>query len=497
MVKGNKGHVTRDEKEGLTSRTIKGGLWSFLSRGSARGLDLLKLVIIASLLSPKDIGLLGIALLTLAVFRVFTMTGFKESIIQRKEEVKHHLNTAWTVLALRGVALFVLVYVTAPYIAAFFGEPRAELVLQTMGLILLFEGFSNIGIVYFRKEMEFNKRFVLDMSKTLPAFVISVYFALVLRNVWALVYGSIAGYFVFMVTSFFIHSYRPRFELDMSKASEMFGFGKWVLGGSILVFIATQGDDIYLGRVLGATALGIYVLSFNLSNSPATEITHVISQVTFPAYSKIQDDIEKLKKALFKTLRTTLALSIPISIAIIVFIPEFTLYVLGEKWVDVIWPVRILAVSGLIRSATATWGPYYKAIGKPKYGFYKQIFRVIGIFSLIYWLTRDYGISGTCIAVLVGQSAAFVYDRYYMRAIGRFKIGLFELLDHLKGVLISTMILSVFYFALVSHIDSLVTFLAVALGAAILFLFSMFLTERVHLNPVFSEIRGVLKCLKR
>jgi len=495
MVKGNEEDGTRERKEGLTSRTIKGGLWSFLSRGSMRVLDLLKLVIIASLLSPKDIGLLGIALLTLAIFRVFTRTGFKESIIQNKEEVDHYLNTAWTILALRGAALLGLIYVTAPYIASFFGEPRAELVLQVMGLILLFEGLSNIGIVYFRKELDFKKRFVLDMSRTLPAFVISVYFAFVLGNVWALVYGSVAGYFIFMITSFLLHPHKPKLEMNFEKASEMFGFGKWILGSSALVFIATQGDDIYLGRVLGAAALGIYVLSYRLSNSPATEITHVIGQVTFPAYSKIQDEVKKLKKGLFRTLRTTLALSIPISIGIIVFIPEFTVYVLGEKWTEVIWPARILAVSGLLRSVTATWGPYYKAIGKPKYGFYKNVLRVIGIFSTIYWLTKFYGISGTCMSVLIGQSLAFSFDRYYMRAIGRFKIGLFELMRFLGGVLISVLLGSVFYLLTVNYIDSMITFFITAGITGAIFFASMYLTEKLHINPVMNEIRSIIKCI--
>lgn len=496
MVKENKEVDGPEEGEdGLTIKTIKGGLWSFLSRGSTRALDLLKLVIIASLLSPKDIGLLGIALLTLAIFRVFTKTGFKESIIQNKEEVEHHLNTAWTFLVLRGAALFGLVYLTAPFIADFFGEPRAELVLQVMGSILLFEGLSNIGIVYFRKELEFNKRFVLDMSRTLPTFIISVYFAFILHNVWALVYGSVAGYFVFMITSYFIHPHKPRFEFDFAKASEMFGFGKWILASSALVFVATQGDDIYLGRVLGAAALGIYVLSYRLSNSPATEITHVIGQVTFPAYSKIQDSVEKLKKGLFRTLRTTLALSIPVSIGIIVFIPEFTIYVLGEKWIEVIWPARILAISGLIRAVTATWGPYYKAIGKPKYGFYKQIFRVIGIFSTIYWLTKAYGISGTCLSVLIGQSMAFAFDRYYMRTIGRFKIGLGELVKYLAGILVSVFISSVFYLLTRPYVESMVTFIVFAAGASVIFFMFLSITEKLHINPVFTEVKEVIKDL--
>ncbi len=482
-------------EESLQHKTLKSGIWSFFSRGATRGLMMLKLMIVAILLSPKDIGLLGVALLTLATFEVFTKTGFKQSIIQNKNEIKDHLNTAWTALAVRGLALYGIVFFSAPFIADFFGEPRAELVIQVIGLVLIFRGFMNIGVVLFEKELEFHKRFLIDLSEVLPSFIITVVLAIILRNVWALVYGTIAGVFFMMVASFILHPYKPKFEFDLEKAREMFGFGKWIFGSSIVIFIATQGDDIFLGRVLGVISLGVYQLSYKISNTPATEITHVISRVTFPAYSKIQDNIDKLQKGLNRTLRTTLSLSIPISVAIFLFVPGLTHYIIGDKWIDIIWPARILAISGLIRSITATWGPFYKARGKPKYAFYKNVLRVIGIFSTIYWLTKFYGIVGTSFSVLIGQSLAFSFDRYFMRKLGPFKVELIDLLKHLRGLLISVVTASVLYIVLTPFVTSLVSFLLITGTASAVFIVTMFLTEKIHMNPVISEVKEIIKSM--
>lgn len=482
-------------EDSLQQKTLKSGIWSFASRVSTRGLMMLRLVIVAVFLSPKDIGLLGVALLTLATLKVFTKTGFKQSIIQNKNEIKDHLNTAWTTLAVRGLSLYGIVFLSAPLVADFFNEPRATLVIQVIGLVLIFRGFMNIGVVLFEKELEFHKKFLLDISEVLPTFIITVILAVLFRNVWALVYGTVAGIFTMMIVSYFIHPYKPKFEFDVKKAKDMFGFGKWIFGSSIVIFIATQGDDIFLGRILGVASLGIYQLSYKLSNTPATEITHVISKVTFPAYSKIQDNVDKLQEGLNRTLRVTLSLSIPISVAIFLFVPEFTHYIIGDKWIDIIWPARILAVSGLLRSITATWGPYYKARGKPKYAFYKNVLRVIGIFSTIFWLTKFYGIRGTSISVLIGQSLAFSFDRYIMRTLAPFKVHLFDLIDNLKGLLISVIFAGSFYVLLNGFVTSVVSFILIAGFASFVFVISMLLTEKIHMNPVISEVKEIINSM--
>ncbi len=479
----------------LQQKTIKSGFWSFASRISTRGLSILKIIIVARLLAPKDFGLLGIALLTLAIFKVFSKTGFKQSIIQKKEKVKDHLNTAWTVLALRGFALYGIVFVSAPYVATFFGEPRAELIIRVIGLTLVFKGLKNIGVIFFQKELEFQKKFALDLSSVVPAFILTVVLAFAWRNVWALVFGNILGAASLLIASFLIHGHRPKPEFKKEKATEMFGFGKWILGSSIVIFIATQGDDIFLGKVLGATALGLYQISYKISNTPATEVTHIISNVTFPAYSKIQDNIKKLKEGFFKTITLTVGLSLTLGVGIILFIPEFTYFILGDKWRSIIWPARILALVGIIRSITAVWGPLYRARGIPRFAFWKNVLRVSGTFIPIYWLTAYYGVAGTSLAVLIGIILCLIFDLVYMRYKFPAKYKLGRLVHSFKGLFLSLSISSIFYLAISKFIDNLVLFLFFSALTIIIFILLMFITEKYSMNPIMKEYKKVLKSL--
>jgi len=366
---------------------------------------LARLLILARILAPHDFGLMGIALLAMSTLETFSQTGFQAALIQKKENIESYLDAAWTVLILRGLLLFGILYFAAPFVASFFDTPEAKPIIQVIGLSVLFQAFTNIGVIYFQKELEFNKEFIYQFAGTLADFIVAVSAVLILRNVWALVFGMLAGNAVRCIVSYLIHPYMPRLSRDLAKAKELFGFGKWVLGSSILIFLIMQGDDIFVGKLLGATALGFYQLAYRISNLPATEITHVISRVTFPVYSKLQNDIPRLREAYLKVLQVTAFLSFPVAGLIFVLAPDFTKIFLGEKWMPMVPAMQVLVFAGLVRSIMATTGPIFQAVGKPKIETKWQIVRLFVIATIVYPLTVKWGILGTAIAVFL---SAFV-----------------------------------------------------------------------------------------
>jgi len=257
--------------------------------------------------------------------------------------------------------------------------------------------------MYLRKDLEFHKQFVYTLSSTLANVTVAIGAAVVLQNVWALVFGSLAGSVMTFVISYVIHSYRPWIEFERDFAKELFGFGKWITLSGILVFLYSQGDDAFIGWFLGATALGFYQMAYRFSNAPATEITHIVSQVTFPTYSKLQNDTESLREAYFKTLRITTAISIPAAIGIILVAPSFIRTFLGEQWLPMITVMRILAVWGLARSIGANIGPVFKSLGRPEIETKLQVLKVLVIVVTIYPATARWGLEGTA-TVIVGSS---------------------------------------------------------------------------------------------
>lgn len=430
----------------LSQKVVKGGFWVFFLRIVNRGFSLIRLIVLARVLSPNDFGLMGIALLTMSTLETFSQTGFQQALIQKKENIESYLNSVWTILILRGFILFIILYFIAPYAAIFFGAPEAKPIIRVIGFSILFQAFTNIGVIYFQKELEFNREFIYQFSGTLADFIIAISAVLILRNVWALVLGLLAGNVVRCFVSYLIHPYRPHLSKYLGKAKELFGFGKWIMGSSIIIFLATQGDDFFLGKILGATVLGLYQMAFRLSNLMTTEITHVMSQLTFPLYSKLQSDTLKLEKAFLRTLDVTANIILPFTVSIIILSYDFTILFLSEKWMDMLFTLQILAIAGFIRSLIATSGPLFVAMGRPNLDFWMNFVRVVVMASSIYPLTRCFGMEGTALSVFLGLSVTMLFWWWFsfkLVGIPNLKL-IIDILPSILGTIIVALVIVIF-----------------------------------------------------
>jgi len=476
--------------EGLSQRVARGGVWVFALRITQRAFGLIRLIILARVLAPHDFGLMGIALLTMATLDTFSQTGFQTALIQKKDNADAYLDAAWTVLVLRGLLLFAILFFIAPYAAIFFRASQAEPIIQVIGLSVLLQAFTNIGVIYFQKELEFNKQFVYQLSGTLADFIVAVSAVLVLRSVWALVFGLVAGNAARFIASYLIHPYRPHFSSDLGKAKELFRFGKWILGSSILIFLITQGDDIFVGKLLGATMLGFYQMAYIISNMPATEITHVISQVTFPAYSKLQDSLPKLREAYLKVLQLTAFLSFPIAGLIFVLAPDFTKIFLGEKWMPMVPAIQVLALWGFIRSIGATTGSVFQGIGKPGIATKLQFVQLILLAMLIYPLSIRWGILGTSLAVVVSALITNLISSYMVVKVTRCEIWNFSRMIVLPLINVAIMISPIFILKTywVNSAGILEFFLFIVLGILIYFGLTCLLERSLN-----YRIRSIIK----
>lgn len=399
----------------ILEQTIKSGMWVGAMSIGDRLLQVVLLLILAALLDPSDFGLLGIALLTLSALENFTKLGINASLIQRKEEnVDSYLDTAWSMETLRGVALAAVVFAGAPYIAALFGDPRATDVLRFVALSPILTSLKNPAVVYFQKDLKFHKQFVYQLSGSLLNFVVALGYAfLVARSVWGLIFGYVFADAFRLLVSYWLDSYRPRPRFDVGQAREIYDYGKWITASSIISFLVSEGDDVVVGAVLGSAALGFYQVAYRIARAPATEITHVISSVMFPAYSKLQDDVAQLREAFFQTVRITTLLSFPVGVGIVVVAPTFVEAFMEPEWAVIVAPLQLVGIYGTVVSFAATFGAVWKAQGRPDYVTKLGALRTVIMAILILPALQLYGITGAA-AVVTGTYlfAIFPLDVY-------------------------------------------------------------------------------------
>lgn len=385
---------------GVTEQTVRSGVWVGLLNVSERALQLGMIVVLANLLSPSEFGLMGFALLTLSALKRFSQLGLDDSLIQQVEtNVDGYLDTAWSIQIARGVAIMAVAFLAAPFIAELFNSPQVVDLLRFMSVGPLLLGLQNPGLVYLKKNLDFHKEFAHRMSATGLRVVVSIGYALVEPTVWALAIGYVAGAVGQTATSYLVQGYRPRPGFDLELAVEMLNYGKWILGSGIVAFLYGEGDDVFVGWFLGASALGFYQLAYRLSNAPATEIAQIISRVVFPSYSRIQTDTAQLRDGFFEAVRLTTLVSIPAGVGIIVVTPAFVEAFLGEEWLPMVVPMQILTVYGLFRSCRSPATPLFKATGRPDLLTKIQALKLVLIAAFIYPATDAFGLAGTALVI--------------------------------------------------------------------------------------------------
>jgi len=437
----------RDLAPGLFGKVVKGGMWLSATRIAVEGLSFVRWIILAHLLLPSDFGVLGIAMLSISILNTFSTTGLQDALIQKKDDITTYLDSAWTLDVIRTIVLAAILYFSAPYIAVFFDKPdkplnlpQVILVMRVMAVSLAIGGLTNIGTVYFAKELAFHKRFINDIGGTIADIFITISLALVYRNVWALVAGKLAGNITRVVISYVIHPYRPGFSFNRKKTKELWCFGRWVTGSRILAFLNTHGDDIFLGKMFGLNALGLYQMSYRLSMLSVTEITNIISGVTFSAYSKIQTDIPRLRDAYLKVLQFTTFLTIPVAGLTIVFVPDFVRLFMSEKWLPVIPLVQVLTLAGLCSSVGSTTAPLFLATGKAYITTAVAVAKLIILAALIYPLSARFGIVGVAWAVTINTVVVQIPAQYLVGKVICCRMGVLARLIALP--ILATMIVS-------------------------------------------------------
>jgi O-antigen/teichoic acid export membrane protein len=437
---------------------------------------------------------MGIALLTMSALEVFSQTGFERALVQKKENIKSYLDTAWTVSVIRGILISALLFISAPLIAVFFHSPNVVQIIQVIAISQFFSGLTNVGVVYFQKNLEFKKQFIYQLSGTVADVIVAVSLAFILQNVWAIVYGLLAGTVVRVVMSYIVHPYRPGFNFDLKKAKELFEFGGWIFVSSILVFLLTQGDDALVGKVLGVTALGFYTMAYRFSNLPATEIAHVVSRVTFPAYSKLQNEQQKLKEAYLKVLEAVIFISIPLAGVMFILAPEVTKIFLGEKWIPMVPTMRVLCIFGAVRSIQNTYGALYAGVGKPNLVAKVGGIELAVLIAIIYPLTVRWNIFGTALSTVIAITVSSVVGMFYVQRIIKFNYSRFVKIIFIS--LIGVVGFSVFASLMkntVWYSQNIGWFLGLMISTIIIYLMTVYLlSNKLGVGGFFKNLRSSL-----
>ncbi|HAN63412.1 MAG TPA: hypothetical protein DCQ79_06025, partial [Rhizobiales bacterium] len=260
-------------------------------------------LVVIRILSPSDYGLLSMATVFVAFLMILSDFGLGFAVIQRTEIDLLTLRKVFGAVVIVHGSAAVLLVVAAPLIASFFAEPRVEPIVRVLALQFVVAAFAVIPDAQLQRRMEFRRRSLLDLSGAIVSSVATLVLALAGKGVWALVAGSLLTqtWRTIGLNSIAPFGYWPLFTFGGLRPLMKFGWR--LIASQVLWFFFTQIDIIIAGKWLGKELVGFYAIAMHLASLPNQRIAGIINQVAFPAFARIQDDIDAVGRHLLLGIR--------------------------------------------------------------------------------------------------------------------------------------------------------------------------------------------------
>jgi O-antigen/teichoic acid export membrane protein len=348
----------------LRERAIRGGFAKLCAQGANFALRVGSLAVLARLLDPKDFGLVGMVTAITGVLNLFRDFGLSTASVQRTTVTEEQISTLFWINILVGTMLGLLALLLAPFVAAFYHEPRLVWVTAVLATGFLFNAAGVQHSALLQRQLRFITLAVTDTLALLLSTAVGIVMASAGYRYWALVAMTVTLPFAATVGMWVATAWVPGMPRKQAGIRSMIRFGGTITLNGVVVYIAYNVEKILLGRFWGAEALGIYGRSYQLINIPTENLNSSVGSVAFSALSRVQHDPSRLRNYFLKGYSLVLALTVPITTLSALFASDLIAVVLGPKWKDAAPIFRLLAPTILIFAMINPFSWLLFSIGK-------------------------------------------------------------------------------------------------------------------------------------
>lgn len=351
----------------LKSKVVKGVIWSTIQSGGSQVISFIVFIVLTRLLEPETYGLVALASIFLAFMQVFLDQGFVDALIQREKLDLEHLDTAfWTSLGI-SLLLTVFVIVTAEPVANLFNQQQLVLIIRWLSLSFLFSALKGVQVAILSRKFAFKALATRSLIANSIGGIVGITMAFWGFGVWSLICQQLVNGLVDVLVLWTVSDWRPGFNVSVKHFKELFSFGINVMGFNALNFFNRRGDDLLIGYFLGPVALSYYTVAYRLLLVMTQVLVTTTSKVAVPAFSRLQQEAERLRRAFYTATQLSSLITFPISLCVAVLAPELIKGFFGDKWTPSVPVMQVLAFIVPIHLIFFYNSSVIMALGKPSW----------------------------------------------------------------------------------------------------------------------------------
>ena len=332
----------------LREKAVSGLLWSAFERFGQQAAVFVVQIFLARLLAPDQFGLIAMVAVFMTLSSIVADAGFSQALVQRKEVGDKEISTVFYFNLGISCVMTLLLCLAAPFIAAFYEFEELTLILRVLSIRLVFGAFGSVQGAILSRQLLFNKIFWVTLPSTLISGIIAIVLAFNGFGVWALVGQTLIQSILQSSAFWFSSDWRPKYIFDTQCLKEMFPYGSRLALSSFLHQGFQSVYILVIGKVFSAADLGYFQRARSLQRLPVENIQGILGRVTFPLFSKIQNDPPRIKRGMRKALQLS-ALIVFSGMALLAAISEpLVVTLIGEKWLPAVPYLTWLCLFGAV-----------------------------------------------------------------------------------------------------------------------------------------------------
>ncbi|MEX2556599.1 MAG: lipopolysaccharide biosynthesis protein [Actinomycetota bacterium] len=477
----------------MNRRIVRGSAWIGLGMGVGQLVALGSMLVLVRLLDPASFGIVAVGVALLAVVAQVQESGLGAAVVQgRHRDPRTAAASAFVFATVAGFAFAGLVVALAPIYTTLIRLPEATPYVQALAAVVAIRGLAVVPGALLERELDFRSRTKAELSGFVVQALVAVSCAAAGLGAWSLVGGQIAGTAAqgALMWAFAPYWPAPR-EASIPVLREMLRYGRHVSGANVLVIVNNSMDNVVVGRFLGAAPLGAYSVALRLASLPNVVIGSIVGRIMFSVYARVQHDVAAVRAGYVQNLQRTVLLALPVTVALGIGAEPIVLGLLGARWEEVIGPLRILALFGLIRLVVGPSGELFKGIGRPHLALLSAVLHFCVVLPALLVLVPRFGTSGAAFAlVLAVATVAAVMMPLTLRAIELRPVELVRALARPAacGAIVAVALAVVV--PLTNGLPPVVSMLVVVLVGGGAFLVAAAALARAVLRPIVAGLRG-------